>query len=166
MPYVFRVPLMIKMQSEFKMIELVAIEQYMDISNIVEETARANVELTFEYYKKVGFVKPWISYLIQFQDNYVGICAFKGQPIDNKVEIAYYTFPFYEGKGIATEACKKLIKITKHEDMNITVIARTLPEKNASTTVLLKNGFTLIGTVLDPEDGEVFEWSLNEKTAF
>ena len=115
-----------------------------------------------EHYKKVGFVKPWICYLVMFQDECIGMCGFKGRPIENKVEIAYGTFPPYEGKGIATEVCKRLIRIAQDEDMNVIITARTLPEKNASTTVLTKNGFELMGTVIDPEDGEVFEWFLNK----
>jgi hypothetical protein len=31
-------------------------------------------------------------------------------------------------------------------------------EENFSTKILRKNNFTLIGTVIDPEDGEVWEW--------
>ena len=38
------------------------------------------------------------------------------------------------------------------------VRAHTLPERNASTRVLEKNGFRLVGPVVDPEDGPVFRW--------
>ena len=130
----------------------------MDVLGITEEVAITNLKSTLEYYKIIGFVKPWISYFVKMDDAFVGTCAFKGKPIDNKVEIAYNTFPFYEGKGIATEACKKLVKIARNENMNISVTARTLPEKNASTRILEKNGFQFAGVIIDPDDGEVFEW--------
>jgi len=42
----------------------------------------------------------------------------------------------------------------------VLVCARTLPQASASTKILEKNGFTLIGTVIDPDDGEVWEWRL------
>ena len=35
------------------------------------------------------------------------------------------------------------------------------PEPNASTRVLLKNGFRHCGMVVDPEDGPVWRWELN-----
>jgi RimJ/RimL family protein N-acetyltransferase len=88
----------------------------------------------------------------------VGSCAFKGQPVDGKVEIAYCTFPAHEGRGVATAACKALVGIAQSADAGVTITARTLPEENASASVLKKNNFMLAGTAIDPEDGEVFEW--------
>jgi RimJ/RimL family protein N-acetyltransferase len=142
------------------MLKLIHIEKNIDISNITEETTKAHVELTMDYYEKVGFIKPWISYLVDYQSENVGICAFKGKPVDNSVEIAYSTFPPYEGRGFATKACGQLIGIAQRESKDIRIAARTLPEDNASTTVLKKNGFRLSGTAADPDDGEVFEWVL------
>jgi RimJ/RimL family protein N-acetyltransferase len=147
----------------FKMIDLVPIEKNMDIPNMEEGLAKSNVELTLNYYKNVGFTKPWISYLTYFQGKNVGICAFKGKPADDRVEIAYSTFPPYEGQGLAMKACERLIHIARNENTNISITARTLPEENASTKVLRKNGFILAGTVVDPDDGDVFEWILHAK---
>jgi len=139
-------------------VKLIPIEKDMDISHITDEPMKTNLELTLEYYEKIGFVKPWISYLVKVDDEYVGTCAFKGKPVDNKVEIAYQTFPAYGGQGIATKVCKMLVEIAQNEDKNIIITARTLPEKNASTSVLIKNKFNFAGTIMDPDDGEVFEW--------
>ncbi len=41
--------------------------------------------------------------------------------------------------------------------------AQTLPEKNASTRILEKLGFSFMGPVQHPEDGEVWEWRLRPK---
>jgi RimJ/RimL family protein N-acetyltransferase len=38
------------------------------------------------------------------------------------------------------------------------VRAHTLPERNASTRILEKCGFTFRGEILDPEDGLVWRW--------
>lgn len=38
--------------------------------------------------------------------------------------------------------------------------SQTLPEENASTSILKKLGFRLVGTVEHPEDGPVWEWEL------
>jgi GNAT superfamily N-acetyltransferase len=148
-----------------KMIDLVPIEKNMDVSNMEEGLAKSSVESTLNYYNSVGFTKPWVSYLACFQGKNVGICAFKGKPTGNSVEIAYCTFPPYEGQGLATKACERLIHIARGENANIAITARTLPEENASTKVLRKNGFVLAETVVDPDDGDVFEWILNAKDA-
>ncbi|MDR2695752.1 MAG: GNAT family N-acetyltransferase [Deltaproteobacteria bacterium] len=145
------------------MIELVPIEKHMDIASIPEGTAKFNIELTIEYYERMGFIRPWISYLVNWQGKNVGICAFKGQPADDTAEIAYHTFPPYEGQGFATTACEQLIRIARGENAGISITARTLPEENASTKVLKKNGFECMGRVMDPDDGEVFGWILGNK---
>jgi RimJ/RimL family protein N-acetyltransferase len=36
--------------------------------------------------------------------------------------------------------------------------AQTRPERNASTRILEKLGFRLVGPVMHAEDGEVWEW--------
>ena len=115
---------------------------------------------TLRYYDKVGCAEPWISYYLKDNDEIVGTCAFKGRPNgQNKVEIAYYTFEPFQGKGYGTKMCAKLIDIAAAQS-DVFVFARTMPEPNASTTILNKNGFKCIGSVIDPEDGEVWEWHL------
>ena len=59
-----------------------------------------------EYYAKIGFILPWVGYFISVNDLIVGVCGFKGQPINGEVEIAYYTFEQYQNQGIASLACK------------------------------------------------------------
>ena len=142
------------------MIELIPISGNYDISQHTEEPIKSALEATFEYYEKIGITVPWISYIAKAQSDFVGICSFKGKPIENKVEIAYYTFQQHEGNGYATAMCKNLIDIAHKERKDIIISARTLPEKNASTSVLVKNGFSFARTVVDYEDGEVYEWVL------
>jgi [ribosomal protein S5]-alanine N-acetyltransferase len=43
-------------------------------------------------------------------------------------------------------------------DSEIKITARILSEENASTGILKKNGFVLLGTIWDEEDGNVWEW--------
>lgn len=54
-------------------------------------------------------------------------------------------------------SCAALVHIAKSFDPELMVTARTLPEQNASKSILRKNGFDLQGVVLDDEDGEVWE---------
>jgi RimJ/RimL family protein N-acetyltransferase len=142
------------------MIELIPIELKINFEEIGDEFVKQIVKDTLDYYNKIGFIKPWISYIAKFNNNYVGMCAFKGKPINNIVEIAYTTNPNYENNGYATEMCKKLVEIAHNENINIIITARTFPETNASTNILKKNGFTNNGKIIDPDDGEVFEWIL------
>lgn len=103
----------------------------------------------------------WGGYLAIDNDSriIIGTCAFKGAPSDNgEVEIAYFTFPKFEGQGYATSMVKELISLaTGNSSINV-IAANTLPQKNASTKVLEKSGFACKGEIHDPEDGLVWRW--------
>ena len=89
----------------------------------------------------------------------VGSCAYKGPPAaDGAVEIAYFTFPPYEGKGYATAMARRLIALAGAPPPARTVRAHTLPERNASVSILEKLGFVHLGEVVDPDDGPVWRW--------
>jgi GNAT superfamily N-acetyltransferase len=92
----------------------------------------------------------------------VGAAGFKGPPgTDGAVEIAYGIVPDYQGRGYATEAARALVSYASNSGRVRLICAHTLPTQNASTRVLTKCGFKLIGEVIDPEDGPVWRW---EKT--
>jgi [ribosomal protein S5]-alanine N-acetyltransferase len=90
----------------------------------------------------------------------VGICSFKSAPLNGRVEMAYFTFPEHEGRGIATEMASQLVAMTTARPDVSSVAAQTLPERNASHRVLEKLGFRAMGTVNHPQDGVVLEWQL------
>ena len=91
----------------------------------------------------------------------VGSCAFKGPPTeDGAVEIAYYTFGPYEGRGHAKGMARALISVAFSPPPVRRVIAHTLPESNPSTSVLRSAGMSFVGEVQDPEDGLVWRWCL------
>ena len=113
-----------------------------------------------DYYPQIGFHFPWVGYFITVDDQIVGSCAFTGKPVNNSVEVSYWTFKEHEGKGIATWACQELIAIARKMEPNIRITAKTAPEKNASTTILERNGFVYSGVVQDHEIGEAWEWRL------
>jgi [ribosomal protein S5]-alanine N-acetyltransferase len=92
-------------------------------------------------------------------DRIVGQCGFKGPPSsDGIVEIAYAVHPDHQCRGYATEAATALVAYAFANDDVRIVCAHTLPEDNASTRVLTKVGFQLIGEVMDPDDGLVWRW--------
>ena len=112
------------------------------------------------FYRRVGFNPPWIGYFVKRGGKLVGCGGFKGKPKDGKVEVSYGTFKKYEGEGIGSEICRQLVSLSLKTDPDVRVTARTLPENNASANILKKNGFELLGTVWDDEDGGVWEWEL------
>jgi len=103
---------------------------------------------------------PWGSYIAYEGEAAVGLCAFKAAPAaDGSVEIAYFTFPAFEGRGHATAMAGALARIASDAGAAL-VLAHTLPEENASSRALRRNGFALAGDVVDPEDGPVWRWEL------
>jgi ribosomal-protein-alanine N-acetyltransferase len=88
----------------------------------------------------------------------IGMCGYKGPPIEETVEIAYALAPSYQRRGYATEAAQDLVARAFASGLVRRVLAHTLPELNASTRVLDRCGFARVGEVIDPEDGPVWRW--------
>ena len=127
------------------------------VADIVEDVARR----TREYLLRTGVPATWGAFLAMdgASRGVVGTCAFKGAPDrDGTVEIAYYTFLPYEGRGFATGMAAALAERAAASGEVRTVRAHTLPERNASVRVLEKLGFRFTGEVVDPEDGPVWRW--------
>lgn len=92
-------------------------------------------------------------------DAVFGTCGFVGPPgPDHTVEIAYGVDPAQESKGFATEAAAALTAWAFASGRVRIVRAHTLPQTNASTRVLTKCGFRLVGEAMDPVDGLVWRW--------
>lgn len=152
-------------QTVQQQMELIPIKQELDQNKEFTDNplCRESIYMTIDFYKKVGFSPPWIGYYCKLNEDLVGSAAFKGQPVNGTVEIAYGTFEQYRKQGIGTLICKQLVDLSLKTDPSVRITARTLPEKNFSTKVLRKNGFEFIGTVHDPEDGEVWEWEYKKQ---
>lgn len=127
--------------------------------------AEGVLQATSELYDSVGFLPPWICYVAVISGRVVGTCGFKAAPVDGRVEIAYFTFPGYEGRGVATQMARQLLTIARDAQQDLTVAAQTLPERNASHRVLEKLGFTCKGSLEHPEDGTVLEWQKSDRVA-
>ncbi len=105
---------------------------------------------------------PWAGYLALEGSlrRVVGTCGFKGGPdATGAVELAYFTFPGEEGRGIASVMAKALVQLARDARPAVRVVrAHTLPERNASCRVLETTGFQHVGSVIDPDDGPVWRW--------
>jgi [ribosomal protein S5]-alanine N-acetyltransferase len=114
--------------------------------------------MSIDFYKKVGFTPPWICYYVKQNEKLVGCAGIKGKPVNGAIEIAYGTFEQFRNQGIGAGICKILVDLTINTDPSVRIMARTLPENNFSTRILRKNGFLCSGPIIDPEDGELWEW--------
>ena len=122
------------------------------------------VAQTTKFMTTVGGDPKWFGYLAidSGTKQIIGTCAFKGAPTKEKtVEIAYFTFPEFEGKGYATAMASILNHAVRSNPEVESVIAHTLSETNASTSILQKLGMKFVGEVIDPEDGRVWRWSMD-----
>ena len=120
----------------------------------------------YDYLKSHPSAFGWWTYLfIHAADRtLIGLGGFKGAAdAQGNVEIGYALAPAYRGRGLATEAARGMIDYAFSHPHVSRVIAHTMPEKNASTKVLTRVGMKFIGAVNDPEDGEVWRWSLERK---
>ncbi|HJS53382.1 MAG TPA: GNAT family protein [Chitinophagaceae bacterium] len=124
----------------------------------IDPLCNETLAMCIEFYKRVGFNAPWICYYAEENDELVGSAAFKGKPVNNTVEISYGTMEKHRQQGVGTRICRQLVELSLATDPSVRITARTLPENNYSTRILEKNNFVFIGTVDDPEDGEVWEW--------
>jgi ribosomal-protein-alanine N-acetyltransferase len=129
------------------------------------DLAQKACETTAAMYQRTGFVRPWIGYIAVKDSQVVGLCGFTSPPENRRVEIAYYTFPAHEGQGVATGMARQMIQLSRASDSGIRIVARTLPEENASVAILRKLEFKWVKTVHDPEDGDVWEWNLTSDIA-
>lgn len=143
--------------------ELVPIKEYLDenVDLMRNPECRELVEMSVEFYERVGFVPPWICYFVKQNNHIIGSAGIKGKPVDGKIEIAYGTMEKYQHRGVATNICKLLVELSLKTDVSVKITARTLPENKFSCRVLEKNNFVCIGIVNDPEDGDVLEWVYN-----
>lgn len=113
-----------------------------------------------DFYAAAGYQEPWVGYIAQYDGMLVGGGAFKAPPEHGRVEIAYYTVTEEENQGYATATAQALIDLAIQTDEELSIVAQTLPETNASNHLLQKLGFQFHDVVDHPEDGPVWEWRL------
>jgi GrpB-like predicted nucleotidyltransferase (UPF0157 family)/GNAT superfamily N-acetyltransferase len=122
---------------------------------------RAVGRQTVALLERTGAAIPWSGYLAVDRSKkiIIGTCAFTAPPdSEGVVEIAYFTFPQFEGQGYASAMAAGLLERAERAVEVRRVRAHTLPENNASTHILEKLGFERVGEVIDPEDGPVWRW--------
>jgi len=103
----------------------------------------------------------WRPWFIRTRDAQVliGTCGFKG-PADREgqIEVGYGVVASRHRQGIASEAVGMLLQWAWRNTNARVCLAHTLPGDPASSGVLRKNGFSLVGQIVDPNDGPVDRW--------
>jgi [ribosomal protein S5]-alanine N-acetyltransferase len=132
-----------------------------ELPAMVEQVCRATANL----YARAGFLEPWIGYIAMRDRTPVGACSFKSPPCNGRAEVAYFTFPGHEGRGIASAMAARLVALAQEHEPAIIMAAQTLPARNASHRILEKLGFRHVDTLQHPEDGTVWEWQLPQASS-
>jgi len=110
---------------------------------------------------RAGAPAAWGVHLFFDEDGaLVGNGGWKGEPRDGVAELGYAVAPERQRRGIATAAVRELIARARAVGVRL-VIAHTVPESSASTTVLDRCGFVQVGELVDPDDGLVWRWELS-----
>ncbi len=114
-----------------------------------------------EFLPRARAADPWLGVWAIDDGVVVGSGGFKSAPKEGVVEIGYGVAPSVEGKGVATAMAKAMVSFALANGAQA-VIAHTLPDGFASQRVLAKAGFTLVGPVVDPEDGDVLRFTCSQ----
>jgi len=139
-----------------------AVEQTLTLG-VEPDLLRTVGEQTVAMLQRTGATNPWTGYLgvDRAQQIIIGTCAFTAPPDpEGVVEIAYFTFPPFEGRGYASAMAAGLVALAEGTE-GIRLRAHTLRERNASTRILERLGFEQIGETTDPEAGQVWRWELD-----
>lgn len=127
---------------------------------VSEEVSKAYVDQL----RSASGPDPWqhgFAIILRDANEAIGSIGFKGPPdAHGMVEIAYGVVPAYQGQGYAGEAAEAAIEFAFAEPSVRLIRAHTMPEMNASTSILVRCGFTRKGEIVDPEDGLVWRWEL------
>jgi RimJ/RimL family protein N-acetyltransferase len=122
-----------------------------------------SLDHSIQQLQSIQFTPPWISYAIvrPVDPVYIGQCGFKGYPDKGGcVEIGYEVAKEFRLQGYAHEVIRCLIREAfRHPEIN-TILAHTLPLKNESNHLLIKNHFVFQKEIEDPDDGLVWQWIL------
>ncbi|WP_163836031.1 GNAT family N-acetyltransferase [Spartinivicinus ruber] len=107
--------------------------------------------------------------VIKYQEELVGVCGFNSiNPMLKKVEIGYWLASEYQGRGIITNVCQKLIEIAfNHYNMDKVQISAA-EENHKSRAVCERLGMKLEGIITNAEnvDGKIVNhaiYGLNRK---
>ena len=94
----------------------------------------------------------WGIYFLDEPEKLLGIIGhYRIKPEHYRAEVGYMLFPDHKGKGIVSEALKKVVEYGFNEMKLHSIEAILDPENKGSEKVLLKNGFTKEAHLIENE---------------
>ncbi len=101
--------------------------------------------------------EPWYApWFILENDLVVGMLGFKGEPLDNILEVGYGIVPSARGRGVATKALAQLLGLVR--DRSFDVVAETALWNAKSQAVLGRLNFVEVARRYDFDDGDLIVW--------
>jgi RimJ/RimL family protein N-acetyltransferase len=133
-------------------------------------SVRDVAEQTAAHQARVGGTPEWGGFLavadVDGAQHVVGVGGYVRPPDENgAVEIAYATFPPYEGRGYGGAIAGALIARAVASGQVRLLCAHTWPEVNASTRILTRHEFSCVGTAHDEDAGVVWRWERRVDTS-
>ena len=128
-----------------------------EIMKYIPRPLAANTEEALEHIKTIDEKiesNEGINWAITLKGNpkLIGIIGhYRIQPENYRAEIGYMLLPDYHGKGITTEAIKRVVQYGFEEMQLHSIEAIIAPENYASEKVLQKNGFVKEAHLLENE---------------
>lgn len=107
---------------------------------------------------RVGETFSPASWLIVENHEVVGLCSIVRPPEEGEIAIGYGIAPSRQGRGIAGRAVSEIVAWAHSIARIRAITAETGVANIASQRVLIRNGFTPVGTRLDDEDGPLLCW--------
>lgn len=87
----------------------------------------------------------------------VGLCSYRRPPMNGEVEIGYGIADSRRLRGYATDAVRGVVALARASGLTA-LVADTAKNNGASGRVLEKNGFAIVGSRIDVEDGPITTW--------
>lgn len=101
------------------------------------------------------------AWLIVEDAEVAGLCSVVCPPAPGVIQIGYGVTPSRRRRGIATRSVAYIAAWAKADPRVLTLAAETSVFNIPSQRALERNGFERTGQRSDPEDGDLYAWSLN-----
>jgi RimJ/RimL family protein N-acetyltransferase len=111
-----------------------------------------------------GGIRPRFSpcaWLIVEDNEVVGLCSIVAPPTPGAIQIGYGVTSSRRRRGVATRAIAALAAWAAADPRVLALKAETSVHNGPSQRALERNGFEKTGDRSDPEDGDLFCWTLN-----
>lgn len=108
------------------------------------EQVKKTIEAGIRHQEKFGY-QHW-AVVEKASSKIIGACGFNSTEYVGEIELVFHFVPSIWDQGYATEAAKVCVEFAFDQIKPIKIIAGCHPENEASKKVLLKSGFSFVGS--------------------